>query len=284
MLLADSLKLGAPLTPRILLGVIGNNFDKYLIGQVASLGGVGIYSIGQRVANIAFTYMTALQNVFGPQVYTRMFSGAPDAGVSIGRYLTPFAYVSTLLAFVVAIFSEEILRVLAPGTYLGAIPIIAILVLYYAIQFFGKMPQIAYARQTYLISMLAALSTGLNVAFGAAGIWLWGTIGAAWGILAAGLVMSTVTFVVGQRCFRIDWEKGPLVAMFGLLFGSAFLILVLRAVHTPYPVLAIVKLCALAAFLGLGGSLGIITRKNLGVVRDLVSGRLRRAGLVRNES
>jgi O-antigen/teichoic acid export membrane protein len=284
MLLADSLKLGAPLTPRILLGVIGNNFDKYLIGQVASLGGVGIYSIGQRIANIAFTYMTALQNVFGPQVYTRMFSGAPDAGASIGRYLTPFAYISTLLAFIVAIFSEEILRVLAPATFLGAIPIVTILVLYYAIQFFGKMPQMAYARKTYLISLLAALSTGVNVALGAAGIWLWGTVGAAWGILAAGLVMSTITFVVGQRCFRIEWETGPLAAMFGLLFGSALLILGLRAAHTPYVVLSLVKLAALAGFLRLGGSLGIITRENVGVIRDLVSGRLRRAGLVRSES
>jgi O-antigen/teichoic acid export membrane protein len=251
---------------------------------VASLGGVGIYSIGQRVANIAFTYMTALQNVFGPQVYTRMFSGAPDAGISIGRYLTPFAYVSTLLAFIVAIFSEEIIRVLAPATYLAAIPIVTILVLYYGIQFFGKMPQIAYARRTYLISLLAALSTALNVVLGAAGIWLWGTVGAAWGVLAAGLIMSTVNFLVGQRCFRIGWETGPLVAMFGLLFGSAFLILALRAAHTPYPVLAVVKLLALGAFLRLGGSLGVITRENLGLVRDLVSGRLRGIGPIRGES
>ncbi len=283
-LLADSLKLGLPLTPRILLGVVGNNFDKYLIGQVSSLGGVGIYSIGQRVANIAFTYMTALQNVFGPQVYTRMFSGAPDAGTSIGRYLTPFAYVSTLLAFMVAIFSEEILRVLAPRTYLGAIPIVTILVLYYGIQFFGKMPQIAYARRTHMISVLAAVSTVLNVALGAAGIWLWGTVGAAWGILAAGLIIATISFVVGQRCFRIEWETGPLVAMFGLLAGSAFLILALRAAHTPYAVLAIVKLLALGAFLRLGASLGVITRENLGMVRDLVSSRLRGGGPVRGES
>lgn len=283
-MLADSLKLGAPLTPRILLGVVGNNFDKYLLGQVTSLGGVGIYSIGQRIAGIAFTYMTALQNLFGPQVYTRMFSGAAEAGASIGRYLTPFAYVSTLIAFLVAIFSEEILRVLAPAIYLAAIPIVTILVLYYAIQFFGKMPQIAYARRTHMISLLAALSTGLSVAFGAAGIWLWGTVGAAWGMLTAGLVMSVVSFNVGQRCFRIGWERGPLVAMFGLLFGSALLILGLRAVETSYPVLAIVKLAALAAFLSLGSSLGVITRENLGIIRDLATGRLQRRGLVRGES
>ena len=90
-LLRDALKIGYPLVPRVVIGVIGKNFDKYLIGQMTSLGGVGLYSIGQRVANIAFTYMTALQNVFGPQIYTRMFSGHPDAGKSIGRDRRPFA-------------------------------------------------------------------------------------------------------------------------------------------------------------------------------------------------
>ena len=289
MLLADSLKLGLPLTPRILLGVVGNNFDKYLIGQVASLGGVGIYSIGQRVANIAFTYMTALQNVFGPQVYTRMFSRAPDAGASIGRYLTPFAYVSTLLAFMVAVFSEEILRVLAPGTYLGAIPIVTILVLYYAVQFFGKMPQIAYARRTAhdfgpgraldRAQCRARGSRDLAVGNGRGGV---GPPGG-WPDPLDNHVHRGAA-VLPNRVGR----PSP-IAMFGLLFGSAFLILALRAVQTPYPVLALVKLVALAAFLRLGASLGVITRENLGIVRDLVSGapaaeRVGRRSIVSNHA
>jgi O-antigen/teichoic acid export membrane protein len=283
-LLADSLTLGFPLMPRILFGVVGNNFDKYLIGQVASLGGVGIYSIGQRVANIGFTYMTALQNVFGPQVYARMFSGDPTAGDWIGRYLTPFAYASTVLGFLIAVFSEEILTVLAPPSYRGAIPIITILSLYYSIQFFGKMPQIMFARKPHLISLLSGLSTGFNVAMGAAGIWLWGTVGAAWGVLAAGITMMTITVLVGQRCFRIGWESRRMTAIFGLLFVSAFLTIWLRSLAVPYAVLVVAKLAAAGAFAWLGIRLRILTVENLLLVRDLVFGRLRGGGPVRGES
>ena len=272
-LLVDSLRLGFPLMPRLLLGVVANNVDKYLIGQVASLGGVGIYTIGQRVATIAFTYMTALQNVFGPQVYTRMFSGAPGAGASIGCYLTPFAYATTGLALLVALFSEEILTLLAPD-YREAIPVVTILVLYYSIQFFGKMPQITYARKTYIVSILAAVATVLNAACGAAGIWLFGTVGAAWGALTSGAMMATLTFVIGQRCFRIEWETGKMVSIFGLLIASALAILTLRWFATPYPVLLVVKLASAAAFAWLGARLQILTLENMLLVRDLVSRRL----------
>jgi O-antigen/teichoic acid export membrane protein len=275
--LGDSLKLGLPLMPRILFGVLGSNFDKYLIGQIASLGGVGVYSIGQRVANIAFTYTTALQNVFSPQVYSRMFAGGPGASASIGRYLTPFAYASTVPSFLIALFSEEILRLLAPPEYGAAIAIITILVLHYSLQFFGKIPQIAFARKTYLISVLAALATAANVGFAAAGISMWGTIGAAWGALAAGATMTTVTFVVGQRCFRIDWEGRKLVAMFGLLFGSAFITLALRAAGVPYPLLLAFKCVAFAGYVVLGHRLGILTGENLALVRDLLLRRTRPA-------
>ena len=269
-LLSESLKLGFPLMPRILFGVVGNNFDKYLIGQIASLGGVGIYSIGQRVANIAFTYMTALQNVFGPQVYKRMFSRDPEAGASIGRYLTPFAYVSTVLAFLIAVFSEEILKVLAAPSFQAAVPIVTILALYNGIQFFGKLPQIVYARKTYLISVLAAVTTGLTIALGAAGVWMLGTIGAAWGALAAGLLSVGLALVVGQRCYRIDWETGRLAAIFGLFFAGAFLTVGLRDLDATYALRLTAKLASVVAFTALGVKLEIITFGNLALVRDIV--------------
>jgi O-antigen/teichoic acid export membrane protein len=275
-LLWDALKIGFPLVPKVAIGVIGKNFDKYLIGQMTSLGGVGLYSIGQRVASIAFTYMTALQNVFGPQIYTRMFSGDPDAGRSIGRYLTPFAYVTTVLAFLIAVFSEEILVVLAPASFHGAIPIVTILAVYNGILFFGKVPQITFAKKTHLISILAAVTTVSSMALGAAGIWLWGTIGAAWGALAGGAIATTLAFIVGQRCYRIEWESRRMLAIFGLLFAGAFLTIALRGMDMPYAVRLAGKLGAVAAFFVLGRRLRVITAENIIVVRDLV---IRRRGV-----
>ncbi|MBW1716345.1 MAG: oligosaccharide flippase family protein, partial [Deltaproteobacteria bacterium] len=93
----ESLKIAYPLTARIFLGVIGTQFDKYMIGLLASIGATGIYSIGQRVSYVIFAYMTAIQNVFSPRVYKKMFELKEEGGEAIGKYLTPFAYVSIFL-------------------------------------------------------------------------------------------------------------------------------------------------------------------------------------------
>ena len=76
---------------------------------------------------------------------------------------------------------------------------------------------------------------------------------------------------------------GPLVRSFGLLVGGALLVLLLRAAHMPYTVVLAVKLGALAMYLRLGASIGVITRDNLNTVRDLVSGRCWRCGAARGE-
>ena len=186
-----------------------------------------------------------------------------------------------MLAFLIAVFSEEILVVLAPVTFRGAVPIVTILAVYYGILFFGKVPQITFARKTHLISMLAAVTTALSVALGAAGIWLWGTIGAAWGALAAGAIATTLTFIVGQRCFRIEWESRRMVAIFGLLFAGAFLTVALRGLDVPYAVRLVGKLGAVAAFFVLGRSLRVLTAENVILVRDLV---LRRRAVLSKDS
>ena len=128
---SESLRIAYPLTPRIFLGVIGTQFDKYMIGLLASVGGVGIYSIGQRVSYIIFTYMTAIENVFSPQVYKRMFDLQGRGGEAIGKYLTPFAYVSISIALLVSLLSEEVISLLTPPSFHGAIDIVAILSMYY---------------------------------------------------------------------------------------------------------------------------------------------------------
>ncbi len=271
-LLGDALKLGYPLVPKIAIGVIGSNFDKYLIGQLSSLGGVGIYSVGQRVAGIAFTYMGALQNVFGPRVYAKMFSPDPNEGRSIGPYLTPFAYVSTLLAFLIAVFSEEILMVLAPS-FEDAVPIVTIISVFYGIQFFGKLPQMTFAGKTYLVALIGSVATVLGIAFVAAGIRLLGTIGAAWGALAGGAVAMILMFVYGQRSYRIDWERRKMVAIFGLFLACAMLTIALRTFDVPYSIRITAKVASLAAFAALGAKLRVITTANMALARDIVMRR-----------
>lgn len=269
-LLKDSLKLSVPLTPRIFFGVIGSQFDKYMIGLLNTVGGVGVYNIGQKVGYVVFAYMTAIQNVFSPQVYKRMFELGKDGGVSVGRYLTPFLYISIAIGLLISLFSEEIIFILTPESYHDATYIVMILSMLYGSYFFGKQPQLIYAKKTHITSMLTLVSIGLNVAINIPFILKWGAIGAAWATLTAGLVSGIISFIISQRYYEIKWEYKKVVSIFVIFFGATLLLILLKFYEISYEIRLIVKFFFLAFYLHLGMKINVLTRKNFQLVRNIL--------------
>lgn len=255
--LRDSVRLALPLTPMLLFRVVGNQADKYLLGLLGSIGGVGLYSIGQRFGGVVFTWMNALQNLFSPQIYRRMFTMAPDeGGKSIGRYLTPFAWLSVGGALGIVLFVREVLMALTPPSFHDAYPAAIVLALYNAVLFFGKIPQLAYARRTHISAALSIAGTLLTLGCCAAGIRMWGTMGAAWGVLGAGVLICVAGFVAGQKAYYIRWEYGRLVAIYGYLFVAAGLMLYFYGREPDLLLFFVAKVVLGLGYLGLGAGTG----------------------------
>ena len=271
-ILSESLKISYPLTPTIFFGVIGSHFNKYIIALVASLGGVGIYSIAQKVASLVFTYMTALQNVFSPQVYKKMFDLKEKGGQSVGVYLTPFIYISIALAMMAAIFSEEIIYIMTPSSYHGAIDIVTILAMYYGFLFFGKITpmQLIYTKKTYLCTILSMVSIGLNVVLNIFFIMEWGVIGAAWGTFLAALISGSIYFAVSQHYYDIKWEYKKMGAIFFIFFVSAILIILMRHFSVAYEFRLIFKCVSVFSYIYLGVKLQVITMENYTLIRNMI--------------
>jgi O-antigen/teichoic acid export membrane protein len=269
-LLKDSLKLGLPLTPRVFLGVIGNQFDKYMIGLISTLGGVGIYSIGQKIAYVVFTYMTAIQNVFSPQVYKKMFGLREGGGVEVGRYLTPFVYVSIAVAILISLFAEEIIRIATPPSYHGAIDIVIILSMFYGSMFFGKQPQLLYARKTYITSFLSLITIVINVALIIPFIMKWGAIGAAWATLLAGLISGAIAFVVSQHYYRIAWEWKKICIIYIIFFSASISMIMLRSEFISYEIRLLIKVFFIFVYTYLGIKLAIISKENYAIVKKVI--------------
>jgi O-antigen/teichoic acid export membrane protein len=269
----ESLKISYPLTPRIFLGVISTQFDKYMIGLVASVGGVGIYSIGQRISNTIFVFMTAIQNVFSPQVYKKMFDLKEKGGEAIGKYLTPFAYVCISVALFVSLFSEEIISILTPPSYHGAIDIVIILSMFYGFMFFGKLNgnQLIFTKKTHITSLLTMASICLNVGFNIPFIMKWGAIGAAWATLLAGIISGLISFMVAQHYYKIRWEYKNLTMIYSLFMGSSIFMILMRSYGSAYEVRFVLKFVFVAAYLFLGFKLSVITRENILLIKRMLT-------------
>lgn len=220
-ILLKALKLSFPLTPKIFFGVINSQFDKYMIGFLSSLGGVGIYHIGQRLANISYLFMNAIQNIYAPEVYNKMFNlEKKEGGDQIGKYLTPYIFISIFGVLITSIFSEEIIKIMTAKEYhlIGSMKVVTLLSMLYGTYFFGKQPQLIYAKKTWISTWLILLGIILNIVMNIPLINILGYEGAALGTLIGGLVSGTISFLLFQKYYYINWELKRVSIIYFLFF------------------------------------------------------------------
>ncbi len=280
--LKDSLKISLPLTPRIFMGVISTQFNKYILKLLNTVGGVGVFSIAQRIANVSFIFMTAIQNVFNPQVYKKMFSSELTAGKEIGKYLTPFVFFSIFVCLLISLFSEEAVRLLTGPSFYSAAPIVTILSMYYGFLFFGKIngTQLIYKKKTIATSIFTILDIGVGVAISIPFIKKFGVIGAAWATFLGSLVTGTLAFIISQRYFCIQWEVKKIVAIFSVFCLSSLLVLFAMNGFVGYQVSLILKFCCIFVYLYLGMKLHIINKQNFKLLWDIVTSKKTAAGKI----
>ena len=206
-LLKENLILSFPLTPRVFFGTINTQFDRFMLGNLNSTIGVGLYDIGQKVANLGFLFMTVLQQVFSPEVFSTYIEKPNQFSTHVGNYLTPFFYLSLLFCLLLGVFSQEIIYVLTTPDYYEAYPIIIILNMLYATYFFGKQPQLMLAKKMKLISYLSFFGILFNILFNIPLITFYGIMGAAWGTFLSGIFTASISFYFAQKYALIEYSK-----------------------------------------------------------------------------
>lgn len=264
--LMSTLRISLPLTPRTLLGFLNTHFDKMMLGLLASIGGVGVYSIGQKVSQVIFQFMTALEYVFIPGSYKKFFSDDKDERDSIGMYLTPFMYFSVFCGLLVILFSEELFMILMPPSYYAAVDVVVILSIFYTSLFFGKIigTQLIYAKKTHVISILTILGVVINVALNIPMITYWGIAGAAYATLIAGVINGVIGYKVAERYAPIAWEWRKIIPMFVVFVSAAVWILFSRKImQSSYEYRLLGKIILLVGFLWVGFYMSLLSRKRI---------------------
>ena len=254
--------LSLPLTPRIFIGAINTQFDRYMLGILGSLGGVGLFDIGQRIANTSFVFMTTLQNIYSPEVYKRFFSKNLTITKSIGSYLTPFFYISILFCLVLGLFSREILILLTPKEFHKASSIITVLCILYGFYFFGKQPQLLYAKKTKLITVLSLISIIINIGFNIPMIKTFGVMGAVWATTLAGIISSATNFYFGQKYSPIYYEKVIIFIIIYLLISLMSIYILTSYFNDLYWVINL-KFLFIAGYIFIGFYFKVFNKKQL---------------------
>jgi len=228
----SSLKEALPLLPKSFLSVASTQLDKYIIGVVSTLGNVGIYSLGQKLSYFVFNFMNVLQNMYSPIVYSYLHNFEKNiAGKKIGKYLEKYFYLSALGALVIGLFSKEFFMLFSTKNFYDASYVTVFLSLMYLSYFFGKQPQLIFAKKIFISNYISIFSLITNVFITYFFINIYGLIGAALGTFFASILSVILSFVVTQKVYKIQYNLIFFISIFLYVLFSLILGLLINQIE-----------------------------------------------------
>lgn len=256
-ILSECVKYGIQVVPKSFTGFVNRFFDKYMLNAMFSTQTVGVYNIGQTVANSLDSLGSNLWMSFQPTVYAEVFDKGQAASTRVGKIFTNFAYATTLPLILCALFAENILNILAPPAFHEAAGILAVLAAGVSTQALGIAAgvQFAYSKRPFWIFPSTVLGTCVNVALNLILIPRIGLMGA--GMAAAGgmVAVNFLLALIGQRLYRIKYEYRSLAEFYSLMALASLVSL------TSLPYQGFLGVTVMAAYLLSGVKAGVITRE-----------------------
>jgi O-antigen/teichoic acid export membrane protein len=263
-ILFENIRYGLQIAPKSFTGFIDKFFDKYMLNNMVSLSAVGVYNIGQTVGNTIFFLMGTVWSSFQPVYYGEIFDKGKSGSVSAGRIFTIFAYIALAPVLLIILFAQEIIYIIAPAPYYGAIDIIIIILGGVATQVFGMYVgvQYAYSKKAYWIFPVTIVGTVANVVANIILIPKFGLIGAGFSTAISTCVVNGILTFIGQKLYRINYEWRAIIALLTNVMLAMVVILYLRTAGYDNAQSYLIKLAFIISFVVIGIKARIITKQS----------------------
>ncbi|MFA5839217.1 MAG: oligosaccharide flippase family protein [Candidatus Margulisiibacteriota bacterium] len=197
-----ALYLGLPLIPYTLSGVILAQADRIIINNVQGAASAGIYSLGSNIGMILQSFILSVNSALIPDFFHFLNIGE---NVRLDRLVKKAFILIVVFAFLLMIFSPEIVMVLAGRKYCAGIPIIPWIVMgnIFFAMFTIYARYIGYSKQMIYGSVISIacglISIVLNIFF----IPLYGYMAAAYTSTLSYLIMFLLTWFVVKHVLKM---------------------------------------------------------------------------------
>ncbi|MBR4455312.1 MAG: oligosaccharide flippase family protein [Solobacterium sp.] len=233
----SALAFSIPLIPHYLSGIILNQSDRIMIGQMAGNAEAGRYSIAYMIASMVLMIVTAINSSYVPFTFQKLKSGEPNAIYSSSRIL--FAGIALLCLGAMGL-APEVITVFAGEGYseaAGIVPSVSASVFFIFVCTLFSNVEYHY-KKTQWIGAATLAAAVLNVSLNALLIPVYGYMAAGATTLISYLFLAVFHYLVYRK---IQQEEGlPAVYDLKLITASGTLLIVLTALARflmPYPIL-----------------------------------------------
>lgn len=209
--LREMLIFSAPLVPSGIAVFITTYVDRMMINHYLSVGDVGLYGIGYRLANVVVLVMVGIRTALTPLVYAHHHEA--DTPTQLARIFRFFVAAALLGFATITLFAIDILVLLTnPAFYGGAEVVIYLVPAILLAQMYIFAPGISIARKTYLILWVNVLGAIVNTLLNWLLIPWMGLIGAALATMLGYLCVFSAYMILSQRFYHVPHQWGRIAA------------------------------------------------------------------------
>lgn len=206
-------------------GMVNQNIDKILIPKLipddqGPWEQVGIYSANYKLAVLMNMFIQAFRYAFEPFFFSQVKSDSNKRGYAL--ILKYFVIFGLLIFLGISLFLDlfKTLHILEESYFSGlkVVPIVLManlfLGIYYTLSLWYKLTD-KTRFGAYFALIGAAISLTVNIIF----IPVFGYMASAWAVLICFVVMSVMSYVIGQKYFRVDYPLQRIGLYFLLALG-----------------------------------------------------------------
>jgi O-antigen/teichoic acid export membrane protein len=209
-----------PLVPGGLCFLMLHHGDRFFLLRYRDMHDVGTYALGYKLAQAAGMFaLSPLYMVWSSQMYK--VAEGEDAPIVFGTVITRILAVYLLVALALALFQDEVVRLLGGAPYAQASAVVAPVLLAYFFQSAASLMDagLYVCHRTGLKLGITLATTTVILLMYAILIPSYGSMGAALGTLIGFAFLAVCTWAVSRRVFPIRYEWSRLAALVSLALG-----------------------------------------------------------------
>lgn len=195
--------------------------DRFFLLRLTSLREVGLYSIGSKLSQILYLFITAFGLAWSPFILSIYSKDKEEEKRVRGKITTYYIFTLALLAGLVTAFSKPIILLLTTRAFLDAHTVVGILALATGAAGATQVlcTGINIARETKYLAWYTLLAALVNITLNAILIPRFGMMGAAVATAVSYILLSVLYYWKSQQLYPSPYELGKILKL-GVL-GSA---------------------------------------------------------------
>jgi O-antigen/teichoic acid export membrane protein len=246
--------------------------DRWMLAELSDATQLGLYAIAYKFGTAVLFLNSAFGQAWSPMAQ-KIRRDDVHYRAAYARLLSVWFFFLVVAGSTVALFGQEVLRLLTPAEYWAAAPVLGILVMGIVLSGTTQITAVGISieRRTQLFAFAAWTTALANIALNLALIPLWGAAGAAFATFLSYALLTLLYLFWSQRLHPIPLEKARLAYSAALVGGMVAVSAGLGSLEVS-PTLILAKTTLLALMIVGGIVLGIV---DLAAVRGAFRQRLR---------